>query len=292
MQSMYKGKYIPICRFLDVRGNDFRVAFSLIGDIRCLIPSSVKIMALTATATLNTFQVVRERLAMKDPVIVAMCPERSNIRYSVHKDQTLDEFSRELAAMLNNRPLECPKTLIFCRRYDDCSGLYLTLVGKLGRSITYPAGYPNIQQFRVIDMYTRASTPELKERIIAAFATPESKLRVVIATTAFGMGIDCSDIRQVIHWGCPADIESYVQETGRAGRDGKQSEAILQFRKGGKYVQDAMIDYAGNTASCRRRLLFKDFTLCPWSQSAVSGCQCCDVCAQKCICSSCCGCMT
>ena len=56
------------------------------------------------------------------------------------------------------------------------------------------------------------------------------------------MGIDCSDIRQVIHWGCPADIESYVQETGRAGRDGKQSEAILQFRKGGKYVKDAMIE--------------------------------------------------
>ena len=69
--------------------------------------------------------------------------------------------------------------------------MYLALVGKLVRSITYPSGYHNIQKFRVIDMYTRASTSELKERIIAAFATPESLLRVVIATTAFGMSIDC-----------------------------------------------------------------------------------------------------
>ena len=103
-------------------------------------------------------------------------------------------------------------------------------------------------------MYTRATTPELKEKIIASFSMPKSTLRIVIATTAFGMGIDCTDIRRVIHWGCPPDVESYVQETGRAGRDGAQSEAILQFKKGGKYVETTMINYAKNTSDCRRKL--------------------------------------
>ena len=65
----------------------------MIGDIRCLIPPSVKMMALTATATLHTFKVVRDRLAMPDPIIVALPPERSNNRYSIQEDQSLEEFA-------------------------------------------------------------------------------------------------------------------------------------------------------------------------------------------------------
>ena len=130
------------------RGDDFRVAFALIGDIRCLIPSSVKVMALTATATQSTFKIVKERLVMKDPVVVALRPERSNIRYSVGMDQSLHEFSTDLAEMVKHQPLDSPKTLVFCRKYEDCSGLYLSLVDKLGKYITHPAGCPNIQRFR------------------------------------------------------------------------------------------------------------------------------------------------
>ena len=63
-------------------------------------------------------------------------------------------------------------------------------------------------------------------------------------------------------------------------QDGQdESEAILQFRKGGKYVETTMINYANNTSDCHRKLLFNDFLLCSWSPSVVSGCQCCDVCA-------------
>lgn len=60
---------------------------------------------------------------------------------------------------------------------------------------------------------------------------PGSPLRIVIATIAFGLGIDTSDIRYVVHWGPPQDIEQYVQATGRAGRDGRTSHAILLYGK-------------------------------------------------------------
>lgn len=70
----------------------------------------------------------------------------------------------------------------------------------------------------------------------------DSVLRILIATTAFGMGIDCIDIRRVIHWGYPTDLESYVQETGRAGRDEEQSEAIL-ISGGKKKVCSSFYDW-------------------------------------------------
>ena len=70
-------------------------------------------------------------------------------------------------------------------------------------------------------MYTRASHEEMKSRVMASFSQENSTLRIIIATTSFSMGIDIPDIRQIVHWGPPSDIEQYVQEIGRVGRDGK-----------------------------------------------------------------------
>ena len=71
-------------------------------------------------------------------------------------------------------------------------------------------------------MYTRACTTTVRENILKSFTTPSTPLRLVIATSSFGMGIDCSDIRHVIHLSAPADIETYVQETGEMGYSHKQ----------------------------------------------------------------------
>ena len=76
-------------------------------------------------------------------------------------------------------------------------------------------------------MYARASSNDMKKKILLFFMTVNSTLRVVIATTAFGMGIDCPDIVNLVHYGPPAHLEQYAQETGRAGRNGESATAVL-----------------------------------------------------------------
>ena len=81
-------------------------------------------------------------------------------------------------------------------------------------------GYPDFHKYRLIDMYTRASSNEMKKEILESFMTEGGKLRLLIATSAFSMGIDCPDICDVIHIGPPSCLVQYVQETGRGGWSG------------------------------------------------------------------------
>ncbi len=125
------------------------------------------------------------------------------------------------------------------------------------------------------------SHKSVKNEIIKKFTT-KSHLRIVIATIAFGMGIDCPDIRQVVHWGVPDDAEMYVQESGRAGRDEKHSVALVLYNRkdlAPNHVTDHMELYCENATKCRRGLLFKDLSDCPCpsKSSEITGCMCCDV---------------
>jgi len=108
-------------------------------------------------------------------------------------------------------------------------------------------------------MYTRATIDEMKSKIMASFAQERSTLRVVIATTSFSMGIDIPDICKIIHWGPPTDIEQYVQEIGRAGRDGKESVATLMFDKANRFTKQAMRIYVECKTECRRKNLVGNF---------------------------------
>ena len=85
----------------------------------------------------------------------------------------------------------------------------------------------NLAQFRLVDMYTSITQEDVQNTIIKSFCNAEAPLRIVICIIAFGMGLGCDDIKQVIHWGSSADLESYMQETGRAGRNGHMSSALL-----------------------------------------------------------------
>ena len=126
-------------------------------------------------------------------------------------------------------------------------------------------------------MFTRCTHTSVKKKIIEKFTTPSS-LRIVIATIAFGMGINCPDIRQVIHWGVPQDGEAYIQESGCAGRDGKHSLAIIM-----KHKRD-LDKYCRNKSLCRRTIMYRGFTGCELPHS---GCLCCDVCRLSCACQKC-----
>ena len=105
--------------------------------------------------------------------------------------------------------------------------MYLAIKTKIGGGCTEPPDYPNLAEYRVIDMFTRVLTSAKKEEVVSLFSEQGGKLRFIIATAAFGMGIDVPDIKQIIHWGMPASLEEYVQESGRSGRDGSQSVALV-----------------------------------------------------------------
>ena len=79
---------------------------------------------------------------------------------------------------------------------------------------TEPPGAPNLSRFRLVDMFTSCTEKDVKNQIITAFTQQNGNLRIVFATIAYGMGVDCADVRVVIHLGAPDDLESYIQETG------------------------------------------------------------------------------
>lgn len=138
-------------------------------------------------------------------------------------ESLVEEISLDLLAKKKNYP----KTIIFCRTYANCTDLYSELIFHLGKDKTEPSGYLNLLEYCLVTMYTRASTDAMKKAVLSLFTKPNSTLRVVIATTAFSMGIDCIDIHQVIHWEAPPNLEQYLQEIGRTGRDRERSTALL-----------------------------------------------------------------
>jgi len=117
-----------------------------------------------------------------------------------------------------------PKTIVFCRSLQDCATFFEIIKKRLGKNITDPphAPYDELVDFRLVDRFTAVLSTETREALLREFCKYNSRLRLMIATTAFGMGVDCPDIEKVINWGCPNTLEELVQETGRGGRDGRK----------------------------------------------------------------------
>ena len=108
-------------------------------------------------------------------------------------------------------------------------------------------------------MYSRASTVKMKEKNLMSFSKVDCTLRVLMATTPFGMGVDIPNIRWIVHWSLPRLIEDYVQETGQAGRDGLTATALLVYGHLHRTVSSSMKKYGQNITTCRRKCLFADF---------------------------------
>ena len=267
-------------------GDQFRTTFAQIGELRSLIPKTVKIMALTATATAETFQVVKDRLSLVEPFLVAVPPYRDNITYRVNSKLDLDAFVTFLASELLAERTAFKKTIVYVRTYTDCYKIYTLLKQEMGSRFTEPSGYPNITGYRLLDMFSRVQTAAKRDEVLQSFSEIGGKLRLIIATTAFGMGLDCADVRRIFHWGLPSTLEEYVQESGRSGRDGKMAVAILYPGKQ-KHASKMVKAYESNSSLCRRRLLFKDFLMYSEKDITVCGCSCCDICEKSCHCVLC-----
>lgn len=141
---------------------------------------------------------------------------------------------------------------------------------------------------KVLVEMLHSCTPESnKKAILDAFQNKNSVLRVLVATIAFGMGINCKGVYRTIHFGPSKSIESHIQESGRAGRDNKQSVSYIPY-KGLmlNHVDRDMKKYLDHKGSngCRRVNLFKHFELPSEVEKPVPAHLCCDICAQDCCC--------
>ena len=268
------------------RGQSFRKVFHEIGNLRSLLPKSVNVMALTATVTKETLSCVVERLSMENPKIIGLPPNRENIKFVLKPSLKKKDFAHSLASELLTFRIQAPKTVVFGATVQQVADIFSIIKRDLGMNITEPPNMPNILPFHLVDMFTAGSTSVMRQCILVEYCKKASKLRLIIATSAFGLGVDCPDITRVINWGPPPTLEDLLQQSGRAGRDGIQSEPILYYVKPGQNTSSAMQKYGTNQVMCRRELLYRDF-LFSASNSKVQPCLCCDVCESSYTCTQC-----
>ena len=185
-------------------GYDFRPSYLQIAAIRRLVPEA-PVLALTATATPEVVDDIQERLGFKVKNVFRMSFERKNLAYVVRQTEDKDA---EMVHILQSVP---QTAIIYCRSRKRTKDVAQKLT-EYGISATwYHAGLePAVKDQRQNDWQN-------------------DRIRVIVATNAFGMGIDKPDVRVVIHLDCPNSLEAYFQEAGRAGRDGRKAYAVLLY---------------------------------------------------------------
>ena len=178
------------------------------------------------------------------------------------------------------------KSIIFCRTYKDLIEINTLLVSELYEKKLLCVDTDD-GMVPICGMFS-ASTE--KNDIQKAFVNSNGPVRIVCATFAFGMGLDAPNIRSVIHWGPSASVEAYLQETGRASRDGMDASAGLYFNRSdiakNSPLTDSIKQYCNNSSFCRRKLLTREFVKKEVS-SHIPLHKCCDICSRECACTEC-----
>lgn len=195
-------------------GQDFRPSYLKIIDFVKQLPKRPVISAFTATATAEVKSDIICTLGLKEPNVVVTGFDRENLYYCVEHNKKKDVY---IADYISKHPND--SGIIYCATRKNVDKLF-ELLFKQGVPVTkYHAGLSAEERKRNQEEFIYDRTP------------------IVIATNAFGMGIDKSNVRYVIHYNMPQSMENYYQEAGRAGRDGEKAQCILLFSQ-----QDVMLD--------------------------------------------------
>ena len=204
-------------------GQDFRPSYLEIADFLARLPGRPVVSAFTATATERVKQDIMGSLGLQNPVTVVTGFDRPNLFFRVVKRKGGKETDNSI--------------LNYVKRHEDESG------------IIYCATKKNVDNVCELLLQHGISAGKyhaglsLEERKESQDDFTYDRIRVMVATNAFGMGIDKSNVRFVLHCGMPKNVESYYQEAGRAGRDGEEAECVLFFSKQDIMINKRLLDY-------------------------------------------------
>ncbi|CAI9770713.1 unnamed protein product [Fraxinus pennsylvanica] len=193
-------------------GHDFRVEYKQLGRLRDVLPN-VPFVGLTATATEKVRTDIINSLKMKNPHVTIGSFDRQNLFYGVKYSNRSSAFVDELVKEISKYTSSRNSTIVYCTTVKDAEQIF-----KFLHKDGIDAG-----------IYHGQMSNKAREESHRAFIRDE--VYVMVATIAFGMGIDKPNVRHVINYGCPKSLESYYQESGRCGRDGIPSTCLLYYAR-------------------------------------------------------------
>lgn len=261
----------------------------------CATFPTVPVVALTATASKADVRAIKQSLNLKNPLEVVGNPNRPNIFYKkvFRKGEEVDFFEDILKPMtcdLKEKKVNYPTTIMYLP-LRWCGFAFKFFERQLDDEQYYPSCADALPENRLFAQYHAPQTTAMKEQILRELSSSTSKVKVVFATVAMGMGVDIPSIRHVIHVGPPRTVREYLQETGRAGRDGKQSTATLYYNnrdiaKNREGMSKDIRNFCRLEGTCLRKFLLNSLDA-KYPDTKCIGHLCCSYCESECDCNDC-----